>query len=167
MWCAAMFEEKNALPCSQLHFFSCDWHGLAGACQDHANVGWHVVAAFGVMREVIGTFRHQTVKKLLQIVSRAWVGIFHNDDAATGVLNKNRDCAVSHPSVVDLGLHVSGNFIKSLATGAHFELVVVNAHCERSLCVPTMRAKRLSHEATAGTLALETECCSAEETARP
>ena len=36
--CAAMFEEKNALPGSELHFSIDNGHRLAGARQDHANV---------------------------------------------------------------------------------------------------------------------------------
>ncbi len=44
---AAMFEQENALPCSELHFPIDKWNGLAGASQDHADVRWHVVAAFG------------------------------------------------------------------------------------------------------------------------
>jgi hypothetical protein len=33
-----MFEEENALPCSELHFSIGNRHALAGARQDHADV---------------------------------------------------------------------------------------------------------------------------------
>jgi len=36
--CTTMFEQKNALPGSELHFAIDNGHRLAGACQDHANV---------------------------------------------------------------------------------------------------------------------------------
>jgi len=36
--CAAMFEQKNALPGSELHFSIANGHRLVCACQDHANV---------------------------------------------------------------------------------------------------------------------------------
>jgi hypothetical protein len=47
-----MFEQENALPRSQLHFAINNRHSLAGARQDHADMGWHVIAAFGVVRDI-------------------------------------------------------------------------------------------------------------------
>ena len=38
MWRPAMFEQENALPGAELHFAVHDWHGLAGACEDHADM---------------------------------------------------------------------------------------------------------------------------------
>jgi len=35
---AAMFEKENALPRSELHFSVRNWHGLAGARQNHADM---------------------------------------------------------------------------------------------------------------------------------
>ena len=83
------------------------------------------------MREVIGIFRDETVEKLFQITSRGGIGIFHDDDAATGVLNKNCDCSVSHSAVVDLRLHVISDFVETFAMRAHFELVVKDVHAIR------------------------------------
>jgi hypoxanthine phosphoribosyltransferase len=78
--------------------------------------------------EVIGIFRHETVEELFQIASRGGVGIFHDNKAATGVLDKHRDCSISHSAIVDLGLHLIGDFVETFAVGADFELVVVEAH---------------------------------------
>ncbi len=93
------------------------------------------------MREVIGIFRHEAVEKLFQIASRGGVGIFHDDDAATGVLNKNGDCSVSHSAVVDLRLHLIGDFVETLAVGAHFELVVMHMHSRSRYFSVAIRAK--------------------------
>ena len=80
------------------------------------------------MRKVIGIFRHETLEKLLQIASGGGIGVFHNDDAATGVLNKNGDRSVSDTALVDLRLNVISDFIECLAVGAHFELVMADVH---------------------------------------
>ena len=80
------------------------------------------------MSEVLGIFRYEAVEKLFQIASRGGVGIFHDDDAATGVLNKNGDCSVSDAALVDLRIDLIGNFAKTLSVGAYFELLVVDVH---------------------------------------
>lgn len=38
MWCAAVFEKENALPCSELHFSVHNRHGLARAGENHADM---------------------------------------------------------------------------------------------------------------------------------
>src|SRR5262245_22162962 len=128
MRCPPMFKQKNALPRSKLHSAIDNRHGFARAGQHHADMRWHIVAAFGVMGEVIGVLRHESPEKLFQVASCAWVGIFHNHDAATGVLDKNRDCSVSHFALVDLRLHGVGDFIKTFAVGARFQPIVIDAH---------------------------------------
>src|ERR1700751_4527870 len=100
-----MFKEENALPRSKLHFSVGNRQCLARACQSHADVRWHVIAAFRAVSEVIGILGHQVVEKLLQIAARSWIGILHDDDAATGVLNKNRRGPISNAASVDLRLN--------------------------------------------------------------
>ena len=97
-----MFEQENALPCSELHLTIDNRHGLAGARQDHSDMRWHIIAAFGTVREVISICRHEAVEEFFQITSRSRIGIFHNDHAATGMLDKNRGCPVSYTALVDL-----------------------------------------------------------------
>src|SRR5260370_39939276 len=55
----AMFEEKNSLPGSELHFSIHNRDGLARSRQNHPDVGGHVIAAFRAVREVIGIFWHE------------------------------------------------------------------------------------------------------------
>src|SRR5215472_3879460 len=119
---AAMFEKKNALPGSQLCSAFSDWYDFARAGQHHADMRWHIIAAFGAVGEVIGVLRHESLEKLFQIASRSWVGVFHDHDAAARVLNKNRNGSVLDAALVDLRLHIVSDFIESLAVGAHFEL---------------------------------------------
>ena len=123
-----MFEQENALPRSELHSSLHNRNRLATACQHHADVGWHVVAAFRIVREVVGIFGHQALKKFFQVASCGGIGVFHDDDAATGVLNKNRNGPVLNAALVDLRLNVISDFIETFAMGAYFELVVVNVH---------------------------------------
>src|SRR4029453_6134350 len=67
--CATMFEQENALPSSELHFTINNWYGLGGVRQHHADMRWHIIAAFGTVREVIGIFRHEAVEEFFQTSS--------------------------------------------------------------------------------------------------
>ncbi len=120
------------MPRSELHFSIHNRHGLAGARQDHADMRRHVVAAFRIVREVIGVFGHQALEKFFQIASRGRIGIFHDDDAAAGVLNKNGDGSVLDAALVDLRLNLVGDFIETFATGVHFQLSLVDVHFQGS-----------------------------------
>ncbi len=102
MLCSTVFKQENALPPAEMHCPIEDWYGLAGARQDHADVRRHVVAALGIVHEVIGIFRHEAVEKFFQITASGRIGILHDDDAAAGVLNKHCDCAVSEAALIDL-----------------------------------------------------------------
>ena len=127
-----MFKEENALPRSKLHVSVGNRQCLARARQSHADVRWHVIAAFGAVREVIGILRHQVVEELLQIAARSWIGIFHDDDAATGVLNKNCRDPVSKAASVDLRLNFIGDFVETFSVAGDFELIVINVHSKRT-----------------------------------
>ena len=96
MRCAAMFEKENTLPRSELHFSVDNRHGFARARQRHADVAG-MSSLPSIVREVIGVFRHEAIEKFLQIPSRGGVGVFHDDETATGVLNKDGDSSVLYP----------------------------------------------------------------------
>lgn len=125
-----MFKEENALPRSKLHFSVGNRQCLARACQGHADVRWHVIAAFRAVSEVIGILGHQVVEKVLQIAARSWIGILHDDDAATGVLNKSRRGPISDAASVDLRLNFVADFVETFSVAVGFEVFVMNAHCE-------------------------------------
>ena len=124
----AVFEEKNSLPDSELHFSIHNRDGLARSRQNHADVRGHVIAAFRAVRKIIGIFRHEAIEEFLEVAPRGWIGIFHNNHAATGVLNKDRDHPSAQTAFVDLSPEIIGDFICSLAVGTNFKLLVVDAH---------------------------------------
>ena len=124
----AVFEEKDSLPGSELHFSIHNRDGLARSRQNHANMGGHVIAALRAVRKIIGIFWHQAVEEFLKVAPRAWIGIFHNNHTATGVLNKDRDRPAAQTEFVDLSPDTIGDFICSLAIGADLKLLVVDAH---------------------------------------
>ena len=127
---AAMFKKEDALPRAQLHFALHNRHRLAGASQHHSDVRWHVIAAFRIVREIFGIFRYQALEEFLQIVSRSGISIFHDDDAAARMLNKNRADPVLDVQFVDLRLHFVSDLVKAFAVRAHFELVMVDVHSD-------------------------------------
>ncbi len=128
MRCAPVFKEKNTLPRSELHFSIDHRYGLTCARQYHPDMGWHVVTALGTVREVIGIFWHQAIKKLFQVAARGRIRIFHDENAATGVLNKHSHCPVSHFGPVDLRLQIIGDFVEALALRANFKSIMINVH---------------------------------------
>ncbi len=99
-----VFKEENALPRSELYFPIDNRDGLTGARQCHPDMRWHIIAAFRIVREVIGIFGNQPIEKLFQVAARSWIGIFHHENAATSVLNKDSRDAGSHATPVDLRL---------------------------------------------------------------
>jgi hypothetical protein len=125
---AAMFKQKNALPCSELHFPIDNRHCLARAGQRHPDMRWHIIAPFRTVGKVISIFRHQTIEKFLQVMSRCGIGIFHENDAATCVPNKYRDCPVADAALVDPTLDIIGDFVGAFASSANLELILVNSH---------------------------------------
>jgi hypothetical protein len=126
-----MFKQENALPGAKLHSAIGNWHSLAGARHDHADVRRHVVAAFRAVTEVIGILRDQAVEEFLQVAACARICILHDDKAATGVLNKNCSCSVTHTAFVDLRLHFVCDFVQAFSICANVDLVVVDMHFER------------------------------------
>jgi hypothetical protein len=128
MWPAPVFKEKNALPRSELHFPIDNRYCLACARQCHPDVRRHIIAALGTVREVIGIFWHQAIEKLFQVAARGRIGVFHDENAATGVLNKHSHCPVSHSGAVDLRLQIIGDFVEPLALRANFKSIMMNVH---------------------------------------
>jgi len=128
MRCNAVFEEKNSLPGPELHFSIHNRDRLARSRQNHADMRRHVIAAFRAVRKILGIFRHEAVEEFLEVAPRGWIGIFHNNRTATGVLNKDRDHPAAQTAFVDPSLDIISHFIRSLAIGADFKLLVVNAH---------------------------------------
>ena len=128
-----MFEQENALPRSELHFSIENGYGFAGVRQHHPDVRWHVIAALRVVREIIGVVWHDPVEKLFQVSARGRIGIFHDDNAATGVLNEDSDCSTAHTALIDPRLNLIGDFIKTLAVGAKLDSIVMHVHGQRKI----------------------------------
>jgi hypothetical protein len=125
---AAMLEQEYALPGSKLHFAVDNRDCLAGTRQGHADVRRHVISPFRTVSKVLSSFRHQTIEKFLQVMSRRGIGVFHENDAATRVLNKHRDCPTVQTALLDLRLDLVGDFVGPLASSANLKLILVNTH---------------------------------------
>jgi hypothetical protein len=128
MWRAAVFEEKDPLPRSKLHLPIHNRYCLVGARQCHPDMRWHIIAALRTMREIIGIFRHKPFEKFLQIASRGRISIFHNENAATGVLNEHSQRPVTHSAPVDLRLQIISDFVQALAVRPNSKSIIVNVH---------------------------------------
>jgi hypothetical protein len=99
---ATVFEQKNALPGSELHLAinNRTSHWCASRPCGYAMACHHCLRNCA---EIIRVFRDQSVEELLQVTPRGRVGIFHDDHAATGMLDKNgsRPFRTPHSSIFD------------------------------------------------------------------
>jgi len=123
-----MLEKKNSLSRAKLDSSIHNWNGLARPSQDHTDVRWHVVGTFGVVFEIIGIFRDQSIEELLQIASCRRIRILHHNQAATGVLCKNRDDAIFNFALAYDGFDFIGDFVSALAGSGDGEAFSDDAH---------------------------------------
>jgi hypothetical protein len=77
-------------------------------------------------------FGFYIIEKLFQVAACGRIGIFHDDNATTGVLNENSYCPRLHSRLVDLRLDFVGDFVKTLAGGQDFKLIVMDMHFQAS-----------------------------------
>ena len=96
-----MFEEKNALPRSELQVALGDRDDFARAGQDGANMRRAVVAAFRDMLEVGRVLGHEVLEEFLEITPRGRVSVFHQNQTATGVPDEYGHDACCHATSVD------------------------------------------------------------------
>lgn len=129
---ASMFEEKDALPRSELHLSVGDRYGFTGPRQDHANVRRHVIAPFLIVF-VIRVFRNELIKKPFQIAPGRRCRIFHHDNAATGVLHKNGNNSVLNSVFGDAVLDLVRDFASAFAICLDDELVMQQLHGTETL----------------------------------
>jgi hypothetical protein len=122
-----VFEQKDSLPRSQLHPRMCDRDHFARSRQNHPDVRRHVVWSFSVVLEVGRVFGHEPVEEFFQIAARGWIRVLHDDEAATGVLDENRQCACDDSASGQNFGNLVGNFIGSFTSGADGDRLGVDA----------------------------------------
>lgn len=112
-----MLEQEDSLPGTELHLPIRDRNRFACPREDHSNVGCAVVTAFARVYEIIRVLWDKSLEKFFQILARRWVGVLHNDETATSVLNKECDNAILKARLLDRLLHRIGDFVGALAVG--------------------------------------------------
>lgn len=116
-----MLEEEYALPRAE-HQSPCgNRYGLAGARQNHAEVRSGVVGTFIGVDVVVLVFRNESLEKRMQIGPSRRIGIFVNDEARTGVLDKHRGHTRRYPTLTDHSGDLVGDFVGTLAFGGDGE----------------------------------------------
>ena len=124
----AVFEEENALPGAQLHPAFCDRNDFARASENGANVRRAVIATLGRVFEPGRILRHEPLEEFLQIAPRGWIGVFRDDEAATGVPNENRNRARLESASSHLCGDLLGDLVSPLAAGRDGKTGGMNAH---------------------------------------
>jgi len=106
-----MLEEKEALPSSEGHPCVDDGNDLASAGQGHADVGGHVIRSLVGVDKVGGVFWNEVIEEGLEVSPGTGVGIFHDDQARAGVLDKDGDGAGGDAGFGDAGFDLAGDLV--------------------------------------------------------
>ena len=122
----AVFEKVNALPCSQLQPGSGDRDRFTGASECHPDVAGHIIRAFAGVLEPWRILRHEPLEELMQVMARALVRIFHNDETGTGVPHKNGDKTFVNSAVAETLRDFIGDLRGAFALGGDLQGVVAH-----------------------------------------
>ena len=136
-----VFEQKNALPRSQMHSRVHDRDYFTRSCQHHPDVRGHVVRSFVVVLEVGRVFGHEPIEEFFEIAPRSRICVLHDDEAAAGVLNENRQCASSDAAPGQDLRNLICNFIGPFASGVDGDQLGVDGQGRHLVCmlVPAIR----------------------------
>lgn len=104
MGSAAVFEEEATLPCTKEEVALLEGNGLGGAGEGHADMTGHIIGSFEGVGEVAVVFGDHAIEELFEIMACAGVGIFHEEEATTGVAAKDSEQTVLERSLVQGGL---------------------------------------------------------------
>jgi len=86
-----MLPEKDPLPRAEAQTAANKRDHFCRPCQRHFDVTRHIIGPFVRMRKIRVILWYEAIDEALQIAARGRVGIFHNDQAATGMAAKDRN----------------------------------------------------------------------------
>jgi len=87
-----------------------------------------VVAALGRVFEPGRVLGHEPFEEFLQIAPRGWIGVFHDDEAATSVPNEDRDRARADSASSHLRGDLLGDLVSPFAAGRDGKTRGMNTH---------------------------------------
>lgn len=123
-----MFEKKDALPGPEPKPAINYRNVLTGPGQSHTQVARAIVGALISMNEEGEIFRHEVIKKSVEVGSRLWIGIFHDHKTATRVLDEHSDRAILNFRVGQKLANLGGEFVGAFTLGLDAQSVVINGH---------------------------------------
>ena len=85
-----MFEEKNPLPGAESEAATCDWNLFGGLGDRAAQMGRHVIGAFGGVGVTRVVLRGNPPEPLLEVAAGGGVGILLDHQTGAGVLEEYR-----------------------------------------------------------------------------
>jgi hypothetical protein len=120
----AVFPDVNPLPGAENKTTIDDRDLLRGISQNGADVGGHIVRAFGAV-DIVSRFRDEFGEEVGQILEHIGVGIFLDRQAGGGVAQEEMAHAHLDFGVADDRLDCRGDFVEAFAAGAEVELGLV------------------------------------------
>ena len=90
----------------------------------HARVTGHVIGPLNGVLKPRGVFGDKPVEKLMQVTPGGGIGVFHDDEAATGVEDKNRQTPLRDAAGLQDMAHRFSKLDGSLAAGFYFDGLV-------------------------------------------
>ena len=124
----SMFKQKQPLPSPQCQLTVDDGYRLGASREYHPNVRRHIIGTFISVDEIGFILGHQPVKILVQIRPRVGVGVLHDDQRATGMLDKDRCDALLDTRLFEDVLNLVGDGVGAFATGRESNCVMMYVH---------------------------------------
>lgn len=128
MGCSAVLKKENPLPSAERQSAVHNGNHFGCSGQSHAQVTGHIISTFVRVDKIWRFLRHQPIKKLMQVRPRRGVSVFEDQQAATGVLDKDRRSASAYPAGGDQSLAGIGDLVGALASRLDTETVSEGSH---------------------------------------
>ena len=127
-----MFEEKESLPSAKAHAVADDGDVFVDVGEAHADVRRHVVWALIGVDEIRSVLRNKMVEKVVEVGASRRVGVFHDDETATRVLDEDSAETIAYSCLSNNGLNLRGDFVGALASCREGEFSGVDVHKSRN-----------------------------------
>src|SRR6185295_19822197 len=89
---------------------------------------WHVVDALGIMLEIVGVLRYESVEEFFEVAACRGICVLPHNQAATGVLSENCNNAVFNFALAHKRFDFVGDFVSAFARSRDGEILGDDRH---------------------------------------
>lgn len=123
-----VLEYIKSLPGAERELPVTHWNGKLRGCKSCANMGWHIVAAFGGVPEPGRALRDQPLEKFAEVALHIRIGVLLNDERCRRVLDKNRTKPGLYVLSADPFSDLVRDFVQALGSGSNLQVALGLLH---------------------------------------